>query len=92
MGLMHPHCTVRSEMIGRPYSSTFAVATAEPREPDQCGSAYVVRVSCPASGSAHAGSMAALYLAHRRLVSTSSVLITHCGVDLATAEAGNNAK
>ena len=49
---MRPHCTARSCTIGRPYSSTRAVATAEPREPDQCGSAYVVRVSCPASGSA----------------------------------------
>ena len=45
-GLMRPHCTVRSCTIGRPYSSTFALATAEPREPDQCGSAYVVRVEC----------------------------------------------
>lgn len=62
------------------------------REPDQCGSAYVVRVSAPASGSAHAGSICAEYRAHSRLVSTSSVLITHCGVDLATAEAGNRAK
>ena len=91
-GLMRPHCTVRSCTIGRPYNSTFALATAEPREPDQCGSAYVVRVSAPASGSAHAGSICAEYRAHSRLVSTSSVLITHCGVDLATAEAGNRAK
>ena len=58
-GLMRPHCTARSCTIGRPYSSTRAVATAEPREPDQCGSAYVVRVNWPANGSAHAGSMAA---------------------------------
>ncbi len=54
--------------------------------------AYVVRVSAPANGSAHAGSICAEYRAHSRLVSTSSVLITHCGVDLATAEAGNRAK
>ena len=51
----------------------------------------MVRVRLPASGSAHAGSMAAEYRAHRRLVSTSSVLMTHGGVDLATLEAGNSA-
>ena len=85
------HGAVLHDRAGRTGAPS-ALATAEPREPDQCGSAYVVRVSAPASGSAHAGSICAEYRAHSRLVSTSSVLITHCGVDLATAEAGNRAK
>ena len=89
---MRPHGTCLPRTIGSPYSSTVASATALPREADQCGFAYVVRVRSLASGSAHAGSICAQYRAHRRLVSTSSVVMIHGGVAVEVAEAGKIAK